>query len=55
MLANPVPHRRFVQPKPLGDLGQGHSLTEQLLKRRAIHKPMILTAWDETIERMFAL
>jgi hypothetical protein len=51
---NPVRDSRLVAPKPAPDLLQRQSLTQELLERRAVHAPIFLTAWDGTLERLFA-
>src|SRR5438270_11229975 len=54
MLVSPVANRRFVQIKTPADLGQREPLAKQLLERRPIHAPMLLIAWDEMAEHVFA-
>jgi hypothetical protein len=51
---HPIGDRRFVTPEAAADLHKRKAPAEQLPKRGAIHTPIFLTAWDETLERMFA-
>jgi hypothetical protein len=42
VLLDPIADRRFMQPKPLTDLGKRQSLAQKLLQRSAIHAPHCL-------------